>query len=183
MTFTDDNEVVIVILDETTKRVHKLVKQAGDIVYVDGTGTLDRTDTQLFKLMTCSPAGESAPDFSFSFYVSLKFPSTFYISFSYKVSFSFLSCFLLFLFLLFSFSLYFFSSFFVLLLLVPPSSLSHFTFPFFYSFSFSPRCSCCCSFSYSCSCSVWPVLVKQTVDWPDPAPVVASGPQTGPQQP
>ena len=76
MTFTDDNEVVIVILDEMTKRVHKLVKQAGDIVYVDGTGTLDRTDTQLFKLMTCSPAGDSAPALAcdsipaFSFYIS-----------------------------------------------------------------------------------------------------------------
>ena len=55
--FTKKNEVVIVVLDPLTKRVHQLVKQSGDIVYVDGTGSLDKLDTQLFKLMTCSPAG------------------------------------------------------------------------------------------------------------------------------
>ena len=57
LTFTENNEIVIVVLDQLAKRVHKLVKQAGDIVYVDGTGSLDRLDTQLVKLMTCSPAG------------------------------------------------------------------------------------------------------------------------------
>ena len=56
-TFTENNEIVIVVVDQLAKRVHKLVKQAGDIVYVDGTGSLDRLDTQLVKLMTCSPAG------------------------------------------------------------------------------------------------------------------------------
>ena len=55
--FTEKNEAVIVVLDPLTKRVHQLVKQSGDIVYVDGTGSLDKLDTQLFKLMTCSPAG------------------------------------------------------------------------------------------------------------------------------
>ena len=57
MRFTEKNEVVIVVLDPMTKRVHQLVKQSGDIVYIDGTGSLDKLDTQLFKLMTCSPAG------------------------------------------------------------------------------------------------------------------------------
>ena len=44
-------------MDQLAKRVHKLVKQTGDIVYVDGTGSLDRLDTQLVMLMTCSPVG------------------------------------------------------------------------------------------------------------------------------
>ena len=61
ISFTDgqegNREVVLVVIDKVVQRVHQLVPQSGDIVYVDGTGSLDRTDTQLFKLMTCSPAG------------------------------------------------------------------------------------------------------------------------------
>ena len=37
--------------------MHKLLPQAGDIVYVDATSNLDRQDSKLVKFMTCSPAG------------------------------------------------------------------------------------------------------------------------------
>ena len=49
--------VVVVIVDELSKRVHTTVPQSGQIVFIDGTGSLDRMNHQLVKLMTESPVG------------------------------------------------------------------------------------------------------------------------------
>ena len=54
---SNKNQMIVAILDDMSSRVHELLPQAGDIVFVDGTGSLDGLDTQMFKLMTCSPAG------------------------------------------------------------------------------------------------------------------------------
>ena len=50
-------ETIVAVCDKLSKRVHKLLPQAGDIVYVDATSNLDRQDSKLIKFMTCSPAG------------------------------------------------------------------------------------------------------------------------------
>ena len=52
-----NGETIVAVCDKLSKRVHKLLPQAGDIVYVDATSNLDRQDSKLIKLMTCSPAG------------------------------------------------------------------------------------------------------------------------------
>ena len=49
--------VVVVVVDELSKRVHTTVPQSGQIVFIDGTGSLDRMNHQLVKLMTESPVG------------------------------------------------------------------------------------------------------------------------------
>lgn len=54
---TDDGETIVVVCDNLSKRVHKVLPQSGDIVYVDATSNLDRQDSKLVKFMTCSPAG------------------------------------------------------------------------------------------------------------------------------
>ena len=53
----DDGEVIVAVCDSLSRRVHKVLPQAGDIVYVDATSNLDRQDSKLVKFMTCSPAG------------------------------------------------------------------------------------------------------------------------------
>ena len=45
------------VFDMLTRRVHKLLPQAGDIVYVYASSNLDRQDSKLIKFMTCSPFG------------------------------------------------------------------------------------------------------------------------------
>ena len=52
-----DGETIVAVCDMLSRRVHKLLPQAGDIVYVDATSNLDRQDSKLIKFMTCSPAG------------------------------------------------------------------------------------------------------------------------------
>ena len=52
-----EGETIVAVCDKLSKRVHKLLPQAGDIVYVDATSNLDRQDSKLVKFMTCSPAG------------------------------------------------------------------------------------------------------------------------------
>ena len=54
---TEDGETIVVVCDKLSRRVHKVLPQAGDIVYVDATSNLDRQDSKLIKFMTCSPAG------------------------------------------------------------------------------------------------------------------------------
>ena len=53
----ENGTVVVAVVDELTKRVHKTVPQSGQIVFIDGTGSLDRVNHQLVKLMTESPVG------------------------------------------------------------------------------------------------------------------------------
>lgn len=52
-----ENVTIVAVCDPLSQRVHKLLPQAGDIVYVDATSNLDRQDSKLVKFMTCSPAG------------------------------------------------------------------------------------------------------------------------------
>ena len=52
-----EDETIVAVCDQLSRRVHKLLPQAGDIVYVDATSNLDRQDSKLIKFMTCSPAG------------------------------------------------------------------------------------------------------------------------------
>ena len=52
-----DNDTIVAVCDSLSRRVHEILPQAGDIVYVDATSNLDRQDSKLVKLMTCSPAG------------------------------------------------------------------------------------------------------------------------------
>ena len=54
---TEDGETIVAVCDFLSRRVHKVLPQAGDIVYVDATSNLDRQDSKLIKFMTCSPAG------------------------------------------------------------------------------------------------------------------------------
>ena len=47
-----EGATIIAVCDQLSKRVHKLLTQAGDIVYVDATSNLDRQDSKLVKFMT-----------------------------------------------------------------------------------------------------------------------------------
>ena len=52
-----DGDTIVTVCDKLSQRVHEILPQAGDIVYVDATSNLDRQDSKLVKFMTCSPAG------------------------------------------------------------------------------------------------------------------------------
>ena len=53
----DNGSVVVCVVDKFMKRVHSVVPQNGQIMFVDATGSLDRCNHQLLKLMTESPVG------------------------------------------------------------------------------------------------------------------------------
>ena len=53
----DDGTVIVAVVDVFMHRVHRLVPQSGQIMFVDGTGSLDRCNHQLVKFLTESPAG------------------------------------------------------------------------------------------------------------------------------
>ena len=50
-------EMYACIVDPFQRRAHKILQQAGDIVAVDATSSLDLQDTKLVRFVTCSPAG------------------------------------------------------------------------------------------------------------------------------
>ena len=52
-----DGDTIVAVCDKLSRRVHEVLPQAGDIVYVDATSNLHRQDSKLVKFMTCSPAG------------------------------------------------------------------------------------------------------------------------------
>ena len=54
---TTEGETVVVIIDAFMRRVHKSIPQAGDIMIMDATSNLDRSDTKLFHLMCPSAVG------------------------------------------------------------------------------------------------------------------------------
>ena len=54
---TADGEFIVAICDKFCRRVHENVQQAGDIVLVDATSSLDRHDTKLFHLVCPTPVG------------------------------------------------------------------------------------------------------------------------------
>ena len=57
ITQLESGSVVVAVVDEFSKRVHKSIVQSGQICFVDGTSSLDRMNHQLIKLMTESPSG------------------------------------------------------------------------------------------------------------------------------
>ena len=54
---TDSGETVIAIADPFMHRVHKTVPQSGEIIMIDATSNLDRTDCKLFHLVCPTPVG------------------------------------------------------------------------------------------------------------------------------
>ena len=52
-----EGTVIVCVVDQFMKRTHQIVPQSGQIMFVDCTGSLDRMNHQLLKLMTESPAG------------------------------------------------------------------------------------------------------------------------------
>ena len=50
-------ETVVVICDPFMRRVHKMIPQSGDLVFLDATSNLDRSDSKLFHFMTPSSIG------------------------------------------------------------------------------------------------------------------------------
>ena len=53
----DNGGVVVCVVDHFMRRVHSVVPQSGQIMFVDATGSLDRCNHQLLKMMTESPVG------------------------------------------------------------------------------------------------------------------------------
>ena len=54
---TDDGETCVAICDPFMRRVHQLIPQSGDLLMMDATSNVDRSDTKIFHLMCPSPAG------------------------------------------------------------------------------------------------------------------------------
>ena len=52
-----EDSVIVCVVDELMRRVHAATPQSSQIMFVDGTGSLDRLNHQLIKLMTESPSG------------------------------------------------------------------------------------------------------------------------------
>ena len=50
-------EMIACVVDPFSQRAHGILQQAGDIIAVDVTSSLDLQDTKLVRLVTCSPAG------------------------------------------------------------------------------------------------------------------------------
>ena len=54
---TDEGKTIVVIIDRLMRRVHSMVPQSGDMVIMDATSNIDRSDTKLFHLMCPSAIG------------------------------------------------------------------------------------------------------------------------------
>ena len=52
-----DGEMVIALCDPFMHRVHKIIPQSGDLLFMDATSNLDRSDSKLFHMMTPSSIG------------------------------------------------------------------------------------------------------------------------------
>ena len=50
-------EMIACVVDPFSQRAHGILQQAGDIIAVDATSSLDLQDTKLVRFVTCSPAG------------------------------------------------------------------------------------------------------------------------------
>ena len=48
---TEDGQTVIIIIDRFMRRVHSMVPQSGDMLIMDATSNIDRSDAKLFRLM------------------------------------------------------------------------------------------------------------------------------------
>lgn len=54
---TPDGQTCIVIVDAFMRRVHKMVPQSGDLLIMDATSNIDRSDSKIFHIMCPSAAG------------------------------------------------------------------------------------------------------------------------------
>lgn len=54
---TEEGQHYVCVCDNLSQRVHEMLPQAGDIVFLDSTGSLDRQDSRFFRFLTCSPCG------------------------------------------------------------------------------------------------------------------------------
>ena len=54
---TGDGETCIAICDPFQRRVHKMIPQSGELMMMDATSNVDRSDTKIFHLMCPSSAG------------------------------------------------------------------------------------------------------------------------------
>ena len=54
---TEDGQTVIIIIDRFVCRVNSMVPQSGDMLIMDATSNIDRSDTKLFHLMCPSAIG------------------------------------------------------------------------------------------------------------------------------
>ena len=54
---TNDGETCVAICDPFQRRVHKTIPQSGDLMMMDATSNVDRSDTKIFHLMCPSSAG------------------------------------------------------------------------------------------------------------------------------
>ena len=54
---TVEGETCVVICDQFMQRVHKMIPQSGDLLLMDATSNVDRSDSKIFHLMCPSPAG------------------------------------------------------------------------------------------------------------------------------
>ena len=52
-----DDDIVIAICTPFMKRVHEMVQQSSELVFIDSSGNVDRLSLRVFLLMTYSPAG------------------------------------------------------------------------------------------------------------------------------
>ena len=54
---TEDGETCIAICDPFQRRVHKIIPQSGELLMMDATSNVDRSDTKIFHIMCASSAG------------------------------------------------------------------------------------------------------------------------------
>ena len=54
---TEGGDACIAICDAFQRRVHKMVPQSGELMMMDATSNVDRSDTKIFHLMCPSSAG------------------------------------------------------------------------------------------------------------------------------
>ena len=54
---TLEGETCVAICDPFMRRVHKMIPQSGELVMMDVTSNVNRSDTKIFQLMCPSPAG------------------------------------------------------------------------------------------------------------------------------
>ena len=54
---TDDGQTVIAICTPLMKRVHRMIKESGEMIFVDSSGNCDRHNSRIFILLTHSSAG------------------------------------------------------------------------------------------------------------------------------
>ena len=57
MEVTDDNQIVVAICTQMMRRVHKYIENSGEMIFVDASGNMDRTQCRVFVLLTHSIVG------------------------------------------------------------------------------------------------------------------------------